>query len=52
VSELEKPTILVVDDTPENIDILTGVLRNEYKVKAALNGHVAMKIAKGKKSPT
>jgi len=41
----EKQTILVVDDTPENIDVLSGVLRPDYKVKAALNGERALKIA-------
>lgn len=40
-----KPVVLVVDDTPENIDILSGVLRNDFKVKAALNGKQALKIA-------
>lgn len=40
----EKKTILVVDDTPENIDVLNGVLRSEFKVKAALNGERALKI--------
>ena len=41
----DKQTILVVDDTPENIDVLSSVLRSEYKVKAALNGEYALKIA-------
>lgn len=41
----EKPTLLVVDDTPENIDVLSGVLRSEYKVKAALSGERALRIA-------
>jgi putative two-component system response regulator len=40
-----RQTILVVDDTPENIDILSGVLRKEFKIKAALNGDKALKIA-------
>jgi len=39
------PTILVVDDTPENIDILANTLRPYYKVKAALNGERALAIA-------
>lgn len=37
-------TILVVDDIPENIDVLSGVLRDEYKVRFALNGKMALKI--------
>ncbi len=44
-----KSTILVVDDTPENIDIVTGILHDTYKIKAALNGKKAIEIAR--KSP-
>lgn len=47
----DKQTILVVDDTPENIDVLSGVLRPEYKVKAALYGEYALKIASGAPKP-
>jgi len=47
----DKQVILVVDDTPENIDVLSGVLRAEYKVKAALNGERALKIAMGEQKP-
>ena len=47
----DKQTILVVDDSPENIDVLSGVLRSEYKVKAALNGEYALKIATGAPKP-
>jgi putative two-component system response regulator len=36
---------MVVDDTPENIDVLRGVLRDHYKVKAAVNGEQALRIA-------
>lgn len=35
---MEKATILVVDDTPENIDILIGILGDDYKVKVAIDG--------------
>lgn len=40
-----KSTILIVDDTPENIDILTDTLHEIYKIKAALNGKKALEIA-------
>jgi len=40
----EKQTILVVDDTPENIDVLVGTLKDDYHVKAAINGEMALKI--------
>ncbi|MBE1302233.1 MAG: response regulator [Alteromonadaceae bacterium] len=46
-----KPTVLVVDDTPDNIDVLTGVLSDDYKVQAALSGRIALKIAMGAKPP-
>ena len=41
----EKQTILIVDDTPENIDILNGILGAEYKIKVALNGKKALELA-------
>ena len=44
-----KPTILVVDDVPENIDVLTGLLKDEYRVRAATNGPSALTLAR--KSP-
>jgi len=46
-----KATILIVDDAPENIDVLTGILRENYKVKAALNGETAISIASAAKKP-
>lgn len=41
-----KPTILIVDDEPANIDIASALLKSKYKVKAATNGEIALKIAK------
>lgn len=46
-----KATILIVDDAPENIDVLSGILREDYKVKAALNGETAINIANATKKP-
>lgn len=40
-----KPSILVVDDTSENIDVLKETLKNDYTVRPALNGALALKIA-------
>jgi len=40
----DKQTVLVVDDTPENIDVLVGTLKHDYNVKAAINGEMALKI--------
>lgn len=38
-------TILVVDDTKENIDVLSGLLKADYNIKFALSGKMALKIA-------
>ncbi|MBY9080245.1 two-component system response regulator [Paenibacillus sp. HN-1] len=41
-----KAVILVVDDTPDNIVLLSGLLKERYKVKVATNGEKALAIAK------
>ena len=41
----EKNTLLIVDDTPENIDVLHGILGADYTIKIANSGQVALKIA-------
>jgi sigma-B regulation protein RsbU (phosphoserine phosphatase) len=38
-------TVLAVDDTPENLDVVKGILASEYTVKVAINGSMALKIA-------
>lgn len=39
-----KPTILVVDDEKTNLDFVVNNLENDYKLKTAPNGKVALKI--------
>lgn len=51
MSNTKKYTILVVDDEPTNVAVLNAMLRNNYKVKAALNGIDAIKIAKTHPQP-
>ncbi|KFZ39131.1 chemotaxis protein CheY [Shewanella mangrovi] len=46
---MEKATVLVVDDTAENIDILVGILADDYRVKVAIDGPKALQLAQ--KSP-
>ena len=48
--EQSKPIILAVDDTPENLDVVKGILAPENIVRVAINGMVALKIAQ-KQSP-
>jgi putative two-component system response regulator len=45
----EKQTILAVDDTVENLDIIKGILVPDYTVLAATSGELALKIAQMKK---
>lgn len=40
-----RPIILVVDDTPENIDVLKGALIDDYTVRPAPSGQIALKAA-------
>jgi putative two-component system response regulator len=40
-----KATILVVDDTPDNLALMSGLLKDLYRVKIANNGEKALKIA-------
>ncbi|WP_394493475.1 response regulator [Shewanella sp. ENK2] len=42
---MEKATVLIVDDTPENIDILVGILGKDYKIKVAIDGPKALALA-------
>ncbi len=47
----EKPVILVVDDVPDIIHVIAGVLRNDYKVKGAVSAKKALKICQSKSQP-
>lgn len=47
----QKPTLLVVDDTPHNLDIMVNLLSERYRVKVAINGEKALKIAQGEAPP-
>ena len=44
-SNVEKPTVLVVDDTPDNVTLIASLLKDQYRVKVANNGERALKIA-------
>lgn len=46
-----QPTILIVDDTPENLSVLGELLQPNYRVRAANSGHRALQIAHGKPAP-
>jgi putative two-component system response regulator len=50
-NNFEKDTILIVDDIPENIDILYGILKQDYNVKVALNAEDAFSVVYSKNPP-
>ncbi len=46
-----QPTVLIVDDTPENLSILGELLQPAYRVRAANSGQRALQIAYGTPQP-
>jgi PleD family two-component response regulator len=48
---MEKPTILVVDDTPDNLHLLSGIFKDEFRVKIAHNGPKALTICQSDNPP-
>lgn len=44
-SSSEKNTLLVVDDSAENLQILNALLKDDYKLKMAKSGEKALEIA-------
>jgi signal transduction histidine kinase len=46
-----KSTLLVVDDTPDNLTLMSNLLRDDYKVKLANSGEKALKIATSDSPP-
>ena len=44
-------TILVIDDMPDNIEVLRGILRPEYRVLAATSGQEALELLEGGLAP-
>jgi len=41
----EKQTILTVDDTPEMLQVIHGLLRDDYRLQIANSGDAALRIA-------
>ena len=47
----DRATILVVDDTPDNLSLMSGLLKDRYKIQIANSGEKALKIVQGDKPP-
>lgn len=45
LDQANKQVILIVDDTPDNISLLSGLLKDQYKIKIATTGQKALQIA-------
>jgi len=45
------PTLLVVDDTPDNLMLMTDLLKDRYRVKAANSGEKALRVLQGDTLP-
>lgn len=46
-----KETVLVVDDNPQNIELLRHLLSDDYRVRVAMNGAKALEICRGLAPP-
>lgn len=42
---MDRPTVLVIDDSPSNIEVLKNILIDKYRVKVAISGPAGIKIA-------
>ncbi len=47
----KKQTVLIVDDAPDNLALMTSLLKDLYKTKVALNGDKALQIAMSQDPP-
>jgi len=45
VTASERPTVLVVDDTPTNLSLLANLLKEQYRIRVASDGAKALELA-------
>jgi len=51
LAEPQRSSILVIDDSPDNLTLMRGVLGADYLVKVAINGHKGLSIARSDDPP-
>ncbi|HSD92283.1 MAG TPA: adenylate/guanylate cyclase domain-containing protein [Methyloceanibacter sp.] len=51
MSGAERKLVLIVDDTPTNIAVVSGLLKDSFQTKVATNGEKALAIATGSEKP-
>ena len=47
----DRKLILIVDDTPANVAVVSGVLKDSFRIKIATNGEKALAIASSADKP-
>ena len=50
-SDRKKTSVLIVDDSPDNLALLGSLLKGTYRVKAAISGEDALEIVAGDDAP-
>jgi putative two-component system response regulator len=48
---IRRPSILVVDDTPDNLILMSSLLKDHYEIKVANNGEKALRIVRAGEPP-
>ena len=51
MSGSDRKLVLIVDDTPTNVAVVSGVLKDSFRTKVATNGEKALAIATGPERP-
>ena len=51
MSTSDRKLILIVDDTPTNVSVVSGLLKDSYRTKVANNGERALAIVSGPEKP-
>ncbi|MDH5707721.1 MAG: PAS domain S-box protein, partial [Hylemonella sp.] len=47
----QPPSVLIVDDDPDSVDLLTVVLKDDFRIVVASNGAKALEIVQGETAP-
>ncbi len=51
LDKFQRSTVLIVDDSPDNLTLMSGLLKDLYKLKVANNGEKALKIVQAENKP-
>jgi phosphoserine phosphatase RsbU/P len=51
MSRQQRKLILIADDTPTNVAVIAGLLKDSFRTKIATNGEKALALATGKEKP-